>query len=253
VVLAAGGCYATGGISKILATRRHDLEVAADNERLFAEETTGYRHWCEVLRDRPTDPEMAGWLDLDRSYLKTAALRRCGLTNRDLIAHVVLTEGTPKALRARVIHGPMRYSRYVVMVFLLTRSGVRQVEVNLDFLNGDVHNERRTAFRYDTLASARVAEVGVRFADTSPNGQQSATVQRRTFNLSLLNGEKITLVVEDFEGLADPEEDGNRLLRIALDSSGISGALHILEAVAAEGRDWTTREHERRERLIQDW
>jgi hypothetical protein len=59
---------------------------ATDNERLFAEESIGYREWYDVLRDRPTDPEMAGWLALDTSYLNTMALHSCRLTNRDLVA-----------------------------------------------------------------------------------------------------------------------------------------------------------------------
>ncbi len=263
LVIAAGGYHAAAGITDIAATRRHDREVVADNERLHAQEHRAYLDWRAILSDRPSDAEMARWLDLDKSYLKTAALRRCGLTNRDLVAHVVLTEGAAKALRARVIHGPARYSAYVVMVFLLTKSGVRQVEVDLNFLTGDVHDERRTSFRYDTLASARVSEVGVRFANdrryiigkNELNSQLNTeqVVRSRAFNLSLLNSEEITVVVESFEGFADQEEDSSRLFQIALDTSGISRALHILEAVAAEGRDWITQEHERRERRSADW
>lgn len=263
LVVAVAGGFGLSGLIDIIATRRFDRAVASDNESRAEEELRGFHEWVAVLADRPTDVQMGEWLDLDTSFLKTAALRRCGLKNRDLVAHVVLTEGAADARRARVLQGPVRYSRYTVMVFLLTRSGVRQIAVDLDFLQGHVHDERRVSFRYDTLASARVSEVGVRFAndrryvvdvtrsDPFPGGD--VVVRSRAFNLSLLDGQDITVVVENFDGLADAQEDPSRLLRMALDSSGISGALHILEAVAAEGRDWIDREHERRKRRSEEW
>jgi hypothetical protein len=157
----------------------------------------------------------------------------------------------------------MRYSRYVILVFLLTHSGVREIEVDLDFLKADVHDERRTSFRYDALSAARVAEVGVRYADgwhyQILNGdnavlQQMQSVRKRAFRLTLVSGEQISVVAEGFEGLTDESVENEAMLqRLALESSGIAGALHVLEAVSAEGRDWIAREQERRRRRSEDW
>jgi hypothetical protein len=151
----------------------------------------------------------------------------------------------------------------VVLVFLLTASGVREVKVDLDFLEGEVHNERRNAFRYESLASASVSETGVRVANDrrfvvqTTNDQEPLEVERlrsRTFRLTLVSGEDITVVVENFKGLSDPVlENESELLNIALQSSGVAAALHILEAVAAEGPDWISREQERRKRWSDNW
>jgi hypothetical protein len=262
-VIGIGGTFGLRGIAEVVATRQHDRMMVVDNERLAEEEVQAYHEWVAVLSDRPSDGEMAEWLALDVLYLKGNALRRCGLSNRDLVIHVVLTDGAPKARRARVAHGPVRYSNYVVMVFLMSKGGVREVEVDLDFLEGHVHNERRVSFRYDTLASARVEEVGIRYAndvryvidprDPTVQLDGGQFLRSRAFKLSLLDGKDITTVVENFDGLTEVNEDPVRLQRMALDTSGITGALHILEAVAAEGRDWIAREQERRERRSEEW
>ncbi|MFB9689389.1 hypothetical protein [Amycolatopsis plumensis] len=263
IFMGVGGFFAVKHGLKIMVAHQFQAEENERGSRLLKEEEQAYAEWAQVLADRPDDAEMAWWLDLDKSHLKTEALRRCALTNRDLVAHVVLTEGAANARRARVLGGPMRYSRYVILVFLLTHSGVREIEVDLDFLKADVHDERRTSFRYDSVSAARVAEVGVRYADgwhyQILNGdnavlQQTQSVRKRAFRLTLVSGEQISVVAEGFEGLTDENLENEAMLqRIALESSGIAGALHVLEAVSAEGRDWIVREQERRRRRSEDW
>lgn len=264
ILIGVGGYYAGRAAIGIVATRKREAEDRADYERLFAEEGRRFEEWKRVLVDRPNDEEMAQWLDLDKSHVKTLALRRCGLKNHDLVAHVVLTESAPKAMRARVIHGPPRYSAYVVFVFLLTSSGVREVEVDLNFLDGSIRDERRFSFSYESLASARVTEVGVRYAHDGRHIVRagsviapvdgSVEVRSRAFQLSLVNSQDVTVVVENFDGLTDTDqEDRDALSRMALDTSGVATALHVLEAVAAEGRDWIIRESERRKQRSLDW
>ena len=69
-----------------------------------------------------------------------------------------------------------------------------------------------------------------------------------------MSGEQISVVAEGFEGLTDESVENEAMLqRLALESSGIAGALHVLEAVSAEGRDWIVREQERRRRRSEDW
>src|SRR5262249_5584075 len=125
---------------------------------------------------------------------------------------------------------------------------------------------QRTSFRYDALASAQVAEAGVKFAGErrhvlliGDDGFQvtdktDSLVLSRAFRLSLSNGQDITVLVENFDGLVDTTvEDKHQLVDVALDTSGVAAALHILEAIAAEGGEWIDRERERRARRWRDW
>jgi hypothetical protein len=258
--LAVGGFVAAQGMIEAMATKHDDKLAKAENQQLFQEEKQAYVDWQRLLSDRPADEEMGRWLDLDKAYLQRNALHRCGLTNDDLVTYVLMSQGAPKAERARVKRAPVRYSDYVVLVFLLTKSGVREVEVDLDFLTGKLRDERRTAFSYNALASARVAEIGERVANEDgylpDSGQplENIRLRSREFRLSLVNNEQIKVRVENFSGLTDYSvEEEAELLRMALQASGIAGAIHVLEAVAAEGRDWIARDQERRQRRSQDW
>jgi len=225
-----------------------DEKAAA--ERLFTEENDAFRARCAVLADRPNDAEMAQWLDYDKMYLKTLAMNQYGLASRDVIAHATLTEAGVNARRARVAGGQPRFSSYLVWVFLLTKSGARQVAVHLDFPTGIASDQDRTAFRYDAIASARVAELGVRFDDgrreiilprtdgEAHRPNTSALIFYQEFHLSLTNGQQIAIKLENFdatllERLPDGEEP-----RSTPDLSDLTGALSLLEAVAADGRKW---------------
>lgn len=260
--LGAGGYFAAKSII-IAAARRDDDKQRFENHQMLKEEQKAYQEWKDILSDRPNDAEMGHWLDLDKSHLRARAMAKSGLTNRELIAHVVMLQGAPNAVRARVIHGPMRYSNYVVRLFLMTKSGVREIEIKLNFLDGTMRDEQRISFGYEKLASVMVSEVGVRISNEHPyvveNGYRAeplevTNLRSREFRLTLLNGEDITVIAENFKGVADTTvESESQLMRIALDSSGITGTLHILEAVAADGRDWIIREQERRKRRLQDW
>jgi hypothetical protein len=76
----------------------------------------------------------------------------------------------------------------------------------------------------------------------------------RTFLLSLVNEQTIEVVVDNYDGLIDEAiEDKSQLDNVALDSSGVAVALQILEAVAAEGREWIARERDRRNRRWHEW
>jgi hypothetical protein len=156
----------------ILAASKIDVHVvrrdvyraeSAAAEAEHGEEMAAYDAWWDVLRDTPSDAEMARWLDYDKFYAKNLAMSTCGLSNRDLVAHAILTEARQPCRRSRVLHGPPRYTAYRVIVFLLTAAGLRQVSLDLDFLSGTMGNQSRTNFRYDAISSARVTEVGVRF------------------------------------------------------------------------------------------
>ncbi len=268
--LGAGSMMAIGAaiawsdaLDHFAAVLRHPAECE-ESDLWFAAEWQEYERWCHELSDRPTDAEMAAWLDYDKMTIRARELKHYGLNNRDVIAHLTLTEAAPRCRRARVLFGPLRYSAYVVLLFLLTEGGVRQVTVTLDFATGTTHDERRTTFRYEMIASARVAEVGVRFEqghrrvmareEIRPHEQQ-ALILSRAFRLSLVNGQHLDVLVDNYEeGLFDRvREDINFLAALALDTSGVTGALRILEAVSAEGREWLIHERARRKRRLRDF
>ncbi|MFS8097894.1 hypothetical protein LFM09_12205 [Lentzea alba] len=255
VLIAGGGFFVVQGATRIRSLQRMSALARAHDEQIFAAEKHGYEEWLRVLADRPSDGEMARWLAMDKIYLKNDLVRRNNLTTHDLVTHVVMTEGADGADRARVRRGPMRYSKYEVQIFLLTRSGVRESRQELNFLTGEARNERRNLFRYDALASASVRETGVRA--TRGFGEDTQEVERlrsRRFCLTLVNGRDITVVAENFRNANDTVlEDESELFLVALQTSGIDAALPILEAVAAEGSDWIAREQERREQWSRDW
>ena len=264
--LAGFGCWLlVKSRADVYLAQRHRLPAdrAEVQQRLHAEKQE-YEKWEQILSDRPSDAEMARWLDYDKMYVKTLAMNQHGLTNRDIIAHAVLTEAGYWRRRARILNGPWRYSSYIISLFLLTEAGVRQVTHDLAFATGVVSNQRRTNFRYDAIAAARVAELGIRFDrghrqvilldDNNRNrdNEIQSLILSHGFQLSLVSGQAITVVVENFDdGLLDRmREDPRRLFELALDTSGVAGALRILEAVAAEGREWITQERERRGRRV---
>lgn len=127
------------------------------------EETAEFDRWQHVLEDRPTDAEMARWLDYDKIHIKNLVMRSRRMVNRDIEAHAVLTEALNPCRRARVLYGPPRYSRYRVIVILLTQAGVRHVSMDLDFFKGIASNELSDVFRYDSISSAKMLKVGIRF------------------------------------------------------------------------------------------
>jgi hypothetical protein len=221
-----------------------------------------YREWVNQLQGRPSDADMARWLDCDKLYLKKLVMAQLGLVNRDILSYATLTEPAPGSTLARWRNGPPRATVYLVTVFLLTRAGLRQVTTRLNFRIGDVYNQRRRSFRYDAIVSASVIETGVRYDSgrrlaISPEnpwtrGQDASRavalheepqralngriILRQDFRLSLGNREQIYFPVENFEDWGDlVDEDPIRLLDLALDTSGIAAALEVLEAISGHG------------------
>jgi hypothetical protein len=270
-------CLLLPGLTSIHLERRRFSDECAAYERRHEEQLAAYDVVRMMLADRPNDTEMARWLDHDKAHVRMLAMRHYRLSNRGVFAHAVLSEGWSARRRARVLHGPPRYSNYLIRVYLLTESGVRQFAVKLDFQTGLISNEERFTFRYEAIASAAVAEIGARFDlrrprrsdraddgqttsppdhDRGPGGPDESVVLQRVFELALVNSQAFRVRVENFDhGLLDKNRRENlrHLLEMALDSSGITGALHILETVAAEGKDWIPKERMRRNRRPQKY
>jgi hypothetical protein len=263
-LLVAGLLIANSKIDVYLVRRRLAAAGRVEAEAQHKQEQQEYRRWTDKLKDCPIDEEIVRWLDCDKIYLKDLAVNQLGLARRDILAYATLTEPAAGSVGMRAPLLP-RYSRYRATVFLLTQSGVRQVSVILDFSTGDAYNQERRSFRHNAITSATVLETGIRFEakfgqpiqahsywdhgkyrlTTSPRHRGSrlrATplILRQRFRLGLENGEYIPFLVQNFDTNAfdDIAEDPAMLLNLALDTSGISGALELLEAISGHGAQW---------------
>jgi hypothetical protein len=212
---------AVGGLRIAGEHRRHAVEKEQAEHRLEARRQALAR-WRSELADQPSDKEMARWLDCDRKALMAEAMRHYRLSPHDIIAHAFIETPGTSYKRARVAKGPWRYSSYKLLVFLLTLDGVRQMSATLGFEKAALRVQGHYNFRYDAVASVKVTE--------GDNG-------RLTFNLTLMSGHSLKADLMD-----DSESRDDSLA--TLDSAGVMNTLHVLEGVAAEGREWI--HHERR-------
>ncbi|MFI5843343.1 hypothetical protein ACIA8K_26910 [Catenuloplanes sp. NPDC051500] len=223
---------AGGGWLKIKIEQRRyaaDLDEAAARLRTDEE---AFARWAAKLARRPTDREMATWLDCDRRILMNRAMQHYNLAPRHVIASAFIAGAGKPAQRARLRNGPWRYSRYRILVFLLTEDGVRQMAADLDFITADIESRNRTNYRYEAVASVHVTE---------------ANRARPTFRLTLLNGEPIDVEVTEADLLSPEIRPDSRVAdMVSLDSTGLTNTLHVLEGIAAEGKQWVHLDRRRR-------
>lgn len=233
VVAAVSGWLASLTWLHIWSERRRFHDDQAETRRRRCAAKKEYVRWSNLLAARPGDPQMAAWLDCDRRILMELAMRHYGLKPSDLIAHAFLETRLPGSKKARVPNGPWRYSSYRLIVFLLTPDGVRQLTADLNFRVGAFHNVRRLNYRFDAVAAAEVAETDD---------------HARTLDLALVNGQTFTMqVTESSIDQIQEGEDVEVLSNVALDASGLTHTLHVLEGVAAEGKEWVEHESRRKD------
>jgi hypothetical protein len=157
--------------------------------------------------------------------------------------------------------GRLATTRYIITIFLLTDSGVRQLSTTLVFASAAELNEQRQSFRYDAIAMAKVAEAGrtvhdqrryYQFGRPDMADPSSKVIYSQVLRIMLMSGDgdAINVLIENFDDdFADyREQDERQLYEMAIDSSGIAAALRVLEAVAADGKQWIERDRERRHR-----
>ncbi|MFV2111204.1 hypothetical protein ACFHW0_02545 [Micromonospora sp. LOL_025] len=215
---------------RIVAERRRVPADEAERARQLAEREAAYERWQKKLSRKPSDAEMASWLECDRKILVDEAMRHYRLRPSQVIAHAFIEAPAGSYKRARVPRGPWRYSRYRLLLFLLTADGVRQVNIDLDFEEGVSRGTQRLNYRFDTVAAVRIDGVAT---------------QQQTFELTLVNGDPIRVrVTESSTDGIQPGEDPGALSRVALDASGLLHTLNVLEGIAAEGKQWIR--HQRR-------
>lgn len=230
LLAAAAAVPAVRSLFRIVAERRRAVDDQAERDEADAARWAAYHRWCRKLSDKPSDTEMAAWLESDRKVLVDGAMRQYRLRPSDVIAHAFIEAPAPSCEKARYPQGPWRYSRYRLLLFLLTDDGVRQVNIDLDFKTAVSHTTQRLNYRFDAVAAVRIDGIATR---------------QQTFELTLFNGEPISIRVSepDNETLQD-DESAIKIAELSLDASGLSHTLNVLEGVAAEGKEWV--KHRRR-------
>lgn len=212
--------------------RRHSADER-EKKRLLAGRQAAFDRWKRKLDDRPDDLEMARWLECDRKVLMAQAMDLYRLKRQDVLAHAFIeAPATPFYDRARIENGPWRYSKYKILLFLLTKDGVRQLTQHLDFRKATTRSRARTNYRYDAFTSVQVAETDI---------------GEIVFELTLTNGDPIKVKVTDPPTDVTETEDTNpqNASQLTLGTAGLGNALHVLEGVAAEGKEWIAFERQR--------
>jgi hypothetical protein len=184
-----------------------------------------YTQWSQRLEDRPSDEEMGAWLAADRVVLLNTALTHFDLRRSRLVVHAFLEERAPWARTGHSEDGQMYAEKYQILVFLLVDEGLRMVRASLDFSSGSFVIRERRDFRYDSIVAMRVTP--------TRSG-------REEFELQLTSGSPITLVARGTGPIMarPPDSTDTADDETPLNAASTAGTLHLLEGIAAEGRNW---------------
>ncbi|HEX7659319.1 MAG TPA: hypothetical protein VF444_07560, partial [Pseudonocardiaceae bacterium] len=228
VLAVASGVTAATRWLRVIGERRRYAEEKEERAQLLAGREAAFTRWKAKLdATRPSESEMESWLTCDKTILLNQALHHYHLTWRDVLAYAFLQTPAKNAKRGRVPGGPMRYSKYDVRLFLMTRNGVREVTADLDFENVSFGGQERKEFGFDSICSVHVVQ---------PDDSHC------TLELTLVNGGTWKICVKDMEALGvNLGDDPETVAELELDAAGFTHALHLLEGIAADGKTWIDR------------
>jgi hypothetical protein len=229
-ILAVSGYQAERRWTGIALERKRAAADVAQSERKLAEREAAYKAWIEKLSNiKPTDQDMAAWLDCDKKIILECALRHYGLKRSDVISYAFLETPGTSYKRARIRNGPWRYTQYKILAFLLTRDGIRQIAYDLRTRDSCIQDLGRESYGYDAIASVQA------------NAPSSDSQQ--TFDLHLVSGRTISFrVVEPVTQPSPENEDAQDVNNATQDATGLRNTLRILEGIAADGKRWIDRE-----------
>ena len=216
---------------RIFSEKKRFAQDEREYDRVFAQRRENHRRWKDLVDSRrPTEQEMEAWLYCDTMVLLGNTLRHYQLAWQNVVAHAFLQSPSKEYRRARGLHGLWRYSRYDIRLFIITDEGVREVcgELNFEAINFD--RELRRNYRFDAVSSVDVSRIGK---------------YGRDLDLTLNNGPTRNVHVNEREAIApvpDTDEDPEQFARVNLDTTGFAHTLHILEGIAAEGKEWMKRD-----------
>ncbi|WP_052372376.1 hypothetical protein [Amycolatopsis taiwanensis] len=228
-ILVLSGVKAPKRWFDIIYERRRLLEDYREFDQNTLERDAAYERWTEKLRStRPSENEMANWLNCDMTMLLDEALEHYHLAWRDVLAYAFLLTPSKGCKRARVKRGPWRYSKYKVRLFLITQDGVRELSTKLDFLEITFHGQERHNYRFDAVSSVYVLK---------------KNEYSHELKLTLTNGPSNEIHVAHLEVAHDePVENPSMFATMNLEAAGFDHTLHILEGIAAEGKGWIDRD-----------
>jgi hypothetical protein len=235
-VVLLGGYWAWDCWYPVALERRRYAADEKERDDRQAGIDEAFRKWNARLEDRPSDAEMAEWLERDRTVLLGLALDYFRLPRSRLVAHGFLEKPGVAARRMQLDGCLPRYQGYQIWMFLLAEDGVRQMRASLDFLTGTLTQREEITYGYSSIAAVHVMR--------KRGGQ--------TFELRLAGGDPIRVQVkEPGPGAKRPDNPGDQdengeLAEEAeevannndLDVASITNTLHLLEGVAADGRKW---------------
>jgi hypothetical protein len=238
IVAALTGSWAARGWVRISAERKR---FAADKEkarRRKENSDAAYASWRDRLARRPEDAEMAAWLDYDLKLLMDHAMRSCRLARSGVVAHAFIERPSDGPKRARVRNGPWRYTRYKILLFLLTSHGVRQVTADLDFMKLTFQIRDEIDYRFDTIVSVRVTKMD--------EDERLDSDGKQRFVLTLISGRPLSFVVTNpHNDELQPGEDADTVSAATLDAAGVTNAFEVLQGIGADGKEWLTARNER--------
>jgi hypothetical protein len=225
------GWWAASSWLRITVRKRRYAAEHSERELRVARCDNARGEWLDRLKATPTDAEMAAWLDADQKFLMDKALKHYKLTRSEVIAHAFIAEAAQGCKHHRVPSGPMRYSRYQIHVFLLTSDGVRQVIFNLSFRYGSHPVIRRTNYRFEAIAAVLFTQV--------PHSLELQLVGGQTIDIQLAEpGEETQPGIDGASEV--PRVDPG--LGVNLAPASLTNTIHMLEGIAAEGKEWVRRE-----------
>ncbi|MEU0267086.1 hypothetical protein [Nocardioides sp. NPDC006303] len=238
-VVAAAVAFGAGhaAVSAALEVRGEHRRVAREKAERDAEKSireAAYARWKSGLDEtRPTEREMEMWLNSDKTLFIADALDTYRLDWDDLITYTFLVTPKPRCLRARITRGPWRYSQYSFRLFLVTLEGVREVSTDVDVLTAKRGQEERSSYRFDALSSVQVTE---------------DNRHRYNLELTLTNGPSRQILIKDADAQQVVPEDNDldftderEFSKVNLNATGFVHTFHLLEAIAADGKQWAAR------------
>ncbi|MFY1699903.1 MULTISPECIES: hypothetical protein [unclassified Solwaraspora] len=240
----------------------------------LASERKEWDRWCAVLADRPTDEEMASWLADDIDTFTADIMEDHDLRPHTVIHAVEMATKGDGARRARTLYGPIRYDRYLLTIFLLTRTGLRQFQTLLDFTTGDFHDESEHAMPYGAAVDIKLTKVSIKTtapqvephpghesqAGTGhaglltevalPSTRSASYILYWKFEIHLRSGSRIEIELDSFDDLQDGSEPKHMASQRALETTGVKLAAHILTSVVVDGTEWIARQRLRRRKRV---
>ncbi|MBM2620326.1 hypothetical protein JIG36_32915 [Actinoplanes sp. LDG1-06] len=164
--------------------------------------SSAYRRAVEASEPRPTDAQMERWLQLDKFALLDVALRNLGRPQSDLLCEPQMVIGPASPSQRAVGQDRVqRFSRYKIVVLLLTERRMFAYSCEWDFVRCIVSDVDSFDFRYSDITGIRMrqpldATAGSVLVLTDEYGQQREVKPRKVFEMIVAGTDRIAVIVD---------------------------------------------------------